>query len=119
MRAFENIVIGWVHQMLVQTALGFCFKLLKIPQEQVLIADLKAILGMLILRMRENFAILNAICPLNLIDRVHFLDIRSQTLQTISHLSSHRLSWQTSDLLEVGELSNFHTIQPNFPAQTS
>ena len=68
MRAFENIVIGWVHQMLVQTALSFRFKLLKIPQEQVLVADLKAVLGMLILRMRENFTVLNAISPLNVID---------------------------------------------------
>ena len=119
MRAFENIVIGWVHQMLVQTALSFCFKPLKIAQEQVLVADLKAVFRMLILRMSENFAVLNTISPLNVIDRVHFLDIRSQTLQTISHLSCHRLSWQTSDLLEVSELSYFHTIQPYFPAQTS
>ena len=68
MRAFENIVIGWVHQMLVQTALSFCFKLFKIHQEQVLVADLKTVLGMLILRMSENFAVLNAISPLNVVD---------------------------------------------------
>ena len=44
-----------------------------------------------------------------------FLDVRSQTFQSVSDLRSYRTRCQSTNLLEVGELSDFHTVQPNFP----
>ena len=59
------------------------------------------------------------ISPLDIIDRVYFLNVRSQTLQTIGNFRSHRASCQATNLLEISELSDFHTVKPNFPTKTS
>ncbi len=107
MRAFKNIVIGWVHQMLVGAALSYCFKPLKIPQEQES-SRLKLYLRMSY-RMSENFTILNSVSPLNVVDWNHFLDIRSQfpshksPQQSLVELAEPPTCW-------VSETGDFHTI---------
>src|SRR5690606_22558031 len=46
------------------------------------------------------------------------LNVHGQTLETIGDLAGHRLALQAANLLEVGELSHFHAVEPHFPAQT-
>ena len=48
------------------------------------------------------------------IDALH---IHRQTLKAVSDLGRNRPTINPAHLLEVGELSHFHPITPNFPAQ--
>src|SRR4030067_1155792 len=59
---------------------------------------------------------LNAV-PIQIKDVFHALNIKSQPLQTISDFARNRVAIYTSDLLEIGKLSDFHSIAPDFPAQ--
>ena len=47
---------------------------------------------------------------------VAVLKIHCQTFKTVCNFSGNRLAFQAADLLEVCELSHFHTVHPNFPA---
>ena len=48
----------------------------------------------------------------------HALQIHGQTLQPVGDLAQHRLAGERTDFLEIGELRDFHPVQPHFPAQT-
>ena len=46
------------------------------------------------------------------------LQIHGETLDTVGDFTKYRGAVDTADLLEVGELGYFHTVEPNFPTQT-
>ncbi|OIQ65402.1 hypothetical protein GALL_530390 [mine drainage metagenome] len=50
-------------------------------------------------------------------DVTHAQDIHRQTLQPIGQLARNRVAVVAADLLEIGELADFHAIAPNLPAQ--
>src|SRR5260363_105798 len=47
----------------------------------------------------------------------HILQRHRQALDAVSDFSEHWRAVQSADLLEVGELGDFHTVQPDFPTQ--
>ena len=59
-----------------------------------------------------------AFCPDQVIDVVHALQIHGQALKAVGDLTGGRFAVNAADLLEVGELRHFHTVEPDFPAQT-
>ena len=58
------------------------------------------------------------VTPDQVVNAVNALNVHRQSFQTVGDLAGHRLTLQTADLLEVGELRHFHPVQPHFPAQT-
>ena len=58
-----------------------------------------------------------AIRPYQVIHTVHALDIHGKALKTVRDFSCHWETLNTTDLLEVSKLGNFHTIEPNFPTK--
>ena len=56
--------------------------------------------------------------PDNVIDAVHSLQIHRYSLYPIGDFTADRVTLEPADLLEVGELSDFHAVEPDLPAQT-
>ncbi|MPN55806.1 hypothetical protein SDC9_203490 [bioreactor metagenome] len=56
--------------------------------------------------------------PFDIKNTVHFLNKHGQTLNTIGNFRTNRFAINTAALLKIGELRNFHAIQPDFPAQS-
>ena len=46
------------------------------------------------------------------------LQIHRDALKPVGDFTGHRFALQTTDLLEVSELCDLHTVQPDFPAQS-
>src|SRR5690606_6635333 len=59
-----------------------------------------------------------AVSPHQVVYRVDALQVHGQALQAIGDLTGHRVALDATDLLEVGELGDFHAVQPDFPTQT-
>ena len=66
----------------------------------------------------EDVAISYSVHPFNIKNIFDALDIHSQTFQTIRDLNRDRFHVDTANLLEIGELRDLHTIQPDLPAQS-
>ena len=55
--------------------------------------------------------------PVEVVDIVDPLNEHCQTLETVSQFERDRIAFQTADLLEIGELRDFHPVAPDFPAE--
>ena len=52
------------------------------------------------------------------VDVVDLLQKHADSFETIGDLAHDQRQLDTADLLEIGELRHFHTVDPDFPAQT-
>ncbi len=59
-----------------------------------------------------------AVAPDQVVNAVYALNVHGQTFQTVGDFTGDWLTFQTTHLLEVGELGHFHAVQPHFPTQT-
>ena len=58
-----------------------------------------------------------AAVEIQIIDAVDALHIHREPFEAVSELTRHRRTFETGDLLEVGELADFHSVAPAFPAE--
>ena len=58
------------------------------------------------------------VCPDEVIDRLDALQVHRDALQTVGQLTSDGVALQPTCLLKVGELADFHAVQPHLPTQT-
>src|SRR5690606_28961025 len=52
------------------------------------------------------------------VHRIHALQVHGQAFQAVGDFAGHRVALDAANLLEVGELGDFHAVEPDFPAQT-
>ena len=50
-------------------------------------------------------------------DVVDVLQVHAQALEAVGNLAGNRPAFHAAGLLEIGELGDFHAVQPHFPAQ--
>ena len=123
MGGFQNALVGRQRQRVFQRQqlLGFFLILLEAGEQEVHVGIFEVIGGLLHFVLMEHVAVggftQRAIAPDQIVNAVDTLDIHSQTFQTVGDLAGDRLTLQTANLLEVGELRDFHTVQPHFPTQ--
>ncbi len=55
--------------------------------------------------------------PDEVVHALHALQIHGQALQAVGDLAGQRLAVDAADLLEIGELGDFHAVEPDLPAQ--
>ncbi len=58
-----------------------------------------------------------AAVEVEIVDAVDALHIHRQALEAVGELARHRRAFEARDLLEVGELADFHAVAPAFPAE--
>jgi hypothetical protein len=76
-----------------------------------------------LLGLQEDIAVADllvafAAVEVQVIDIVDALDIHGQTLEAIRQFAGNRRAFDAADLLEIGELRDFHAIAPALPAET-
>ncbi len=59
-----------------------------------------------------------AVGPDQVEDAVHALQVHGDALEAVGDLAGDRVALQAADLLEVGELGDFHAVEPDLPAET-
>ncbi|KPW22529.1 Uncharacterized protein ALO83_04865 [Pseudomonas cannabina pv. alisalensis] len=120
-RGLENHFVSRQRQFQLDQARGFAF--VKIEQfEQFVDVGVFEVVGRLLhLVLVEHIAVGHfaerAVSPDQIVDRVHALLVHRQTLEAVSDFAGDRVALQAADLLEVGELRDFHAVEPDFPAQ--
>ena len=67
--------------------------------------------------LQVDVAIKGLVGPHQVVDAVHALQVHGQALQPVGDLASDGLAVDAADLLEVGELGDFHAVEPHLPAQ--
>ncbi|ABX23777.1 hypothetical protein SARI_03983 [Salmonella enterica subsp. arizonae serovar 62:z4,z23:-] len=123
MGGFQNTLVGRERQRVFQRQqlLRFFFILLEAGEQEIHIGVFKVIGGLLHFILMEHVAVSGftqrAVAPDQIINAVYALDVHCQTFQTVGYFPGHRFTFQTTNLLEVGELRHFHAVQPHFPAQ--
>ena len=81
-----------------------------------MVRELVAVDGLLIFILVPDVAIGDAVGPFEVIDIVYFLNVHRDTFETVGDLYGDRMLIDTADLLEIGELGDFHAVEPDFPA---
>ncbi len=89
----------------------------KCAQQKIHIAVLEVVGGLLDLVLVVHVTVSHAIGPGQVIDAFHALQIHCQTFQPVGDLAGDRPAVDAADLLKIGELGDFHAVQPDFPAQ--
>ena len=117
MGAFQNIIVSGADVAQFDNAFCFSFIFIEQVKEQFGISNLEVVVGLFNFVGVEYVTIGYAIYPFNVVNVFNALDIHSQTFQTVGNFYSNRFYVKATNLLEVGELGNFHTVQPNFPTQ--
>ena len=118
MRALEHIVVGWLHQALLNDGPGFLFVAVKEGKESAGIRHLKIIPGVICFVLVENIAVSHTLHPLDVKDRVFLLDIHGDALQAISDFGTDRNAVNAAALLEISKLGYLHAVKPYLPTQS-
>src|ERR1700758_1011237 len=92
------------------------------PDEAGSVGQLKIIGGEFPLGPLEDLAISDAIGPCRpvVVEIEHALDtlnIHCQPLEPIGQLGRNRVAFDSANLLEIGELANLHSVNPDLPAE--
>ncbi|ABV16057.1 hypothetical protein CKO_05014 [Citrobacter koseri ATCC BAA-895] len=124
MGGFQNTLVSRQRQRVFQRQQLLCFFLIlfETGEQEIHIGVFEVVGGLLHFVLMEHVAIggftQRAVAPDQVVNAVYALNVHSQTFQAVGDLTGNRLTLQTANLLEVGELSHFHAVQPHFPTQT-
>ena len=117
MRGLEHLLVGGQRELLRHKVLGLFLMGPKGGEQELGIAVLEVVGRLFLLVLQIHVAILQAIRPLQVIDVVDTLQVHGQSLQAVSDFAGDGAAINASHLLEIGELGDFHAIEPDFPAQ--
>src|SRR5579871_4564262 len=86
------------------------------------VGDLEIVPRIFLLGLKEHVAIGDALVAvaaveIEVVDTVDALHIHRKPFETVSELARNRRAFDTSDLLEVGELRDLHPVAPAFPSE--
>ena len=101
---------------------AFALGVLEMPVQDRGVGELEIVAGIFLLGLQEDVAIGDLLVALaavevEVVDVVDVLDIHRQPLQPVGQLAGHRRAFDAADLLEIGELRDFHAVAPAFPAE--
>src|SRR5688572_29510158 len=93
------------------------FVLPEVTEQDVRVRQLEVVARLLDFVLVIYVEIGHARRPHQVVDAFLALQVHRQALQTVGDLAQHRLAGEAADFLEVGELRDFHAVEPHFPAQ--
>ncbi len=86
--------------------------------QRLYISHFKVIAAMLYFRLEQDVVVGYAGAPIELPYRIHPLQCKGNTIQSVGNLYGDRVQVDAAGLLKVGELGDLLPIQPHFPAET-
>ena len=102
-------------------ALSLCIK--KVLQQHVSVRHVEIPARILRLRFSEDISISQRDCRIRIVEG-HLVaviipqNIHRQTFQPVGQLARNRMTVVAANLLEIGELTDFHPVAPDLPAKT-
>ncbi len=122
MAAFEHIVVCGKRQARGQHAIAFSLVAVEFAEKHIGVGHFEVVRGELALVFQENVAVreveaVGASAPHDIVDGIHALHVHGQTLQAIGDFRGNRVALKTAHLLEIGELGDLHTVDPDFPTE--
>src|SRR5271170_8154535 len=92
------------------------------PDQQRVVGNLEVIGRELALGPAEHVAIGDLAGSRNAVvveieDALDTLDVHCQPFEPISQLGRDRIALEAANLLKIGELADFHAVEPDFPAK--
>ena len=97
---------------------GLCLVFVEEFEEQLFIGEFEGIGRLLVFVLMKDIAIGIVLCPLDVIDIFNALNIHCETFETVRDFRSDGADVLTAYLLEVGELRDLHTVEPDFPTES-
>ena len=116
-RSFEHLLVSGQRELGLDQVLGLLFMRSKGGEQKFGIAVLEVIGRLLDLVLFVHVPIAEPLCPAQVVDVVHALQVHGQALQAVGDLAGDGPAVNAADLLEVGELRDLHAVEPDFPAQ--
>src|SRR5574343_788286 len=122
-RGLEHLLVAGQRELLAHQVLGLLLVRGEGGQQELDVAVLEVVGALLDLVLVEHVAVLQvgaAVLALGVdqvVDVLHALEVHGQTLQAVGDLAGDGLAVDAADLLEVGELGDFHAAEPDLPAQ--
>ena len=117
----HHLLIGRQRQFAIHQPHGLMFTKIKGCEQRVGIGLLEVIGRHFHLVLVEHIPIghypRGRLGPDQVIYRGHVLQVHGDALQAVGDFPGHGKTFQATGLLEIGELGDFHTVEPDFPAQ--
>ena len=106
-----------------QNSSAFRLGIFEVPQRGIGIANIEIPTRIFGFGLTEYIAVSEANRRSGTVERyvhnvVDFKDMHGQSFQTIGDLARNRSAIVAANLLEIGELRDFHSITPDFPSQS-
>ena len=122
MRALQHVIICGKRQTGFERAIALGFVAIELPEEEIGVCNFEVVRRELSLVLEEHVAIREdgtvfTTAPDDVVDRVDALDVHRQALETVRDFSRNWIALESTDLLEVRELGDFHAVDPNFPTE--
>ena len=118
MGSLKTIIISGKDQILLQKPVRFGFIFFKVSSVKINVGELEVKSRKFLFSLKVNIAVLHLLIPFNLKNGLLPLEKHGEAFQAISDFAGNRIEINPAALLKIGELSDFQTIQPNFPTQT-
>ena len=118
MGTFNDIVVSRQHQAPCQRVFRLLGEQRKHLPQVGHIGNFIVVSGMFAFRHLVHIAIGAAFVPADKLEIAYFLQAHGNALKPISDLDRGHVQNDPARLLEVGELSDFLTVQPDFPSET-
>ena len=122
MRGLQHLFIGRQTELGLEQLLADGLVLVEVAEQHRRVGVLEVVLRLLDLVLVVDIAIgdlaARAIGPDDVVDAVDALQVHREALEAVGDLARHRLAVDAAHLLEVGELRDFHAVEPHLPAET-
>ena len=118
MARLDALVIGRQRQLLAQQRGAFALGVLEVLHQHVGVGELEIMRAVLPLGTQEHVAIGHAgAVEIEIVNILDILHIHRQAFEPVGHFETGIGDRNAADLLEIGELTDFHPIAPDFPTQ--
>src|ERR1039457_4341076 len=117
MGTFHHKIIGGKNQILCYQPNALLFKIGKRFRHERHIPLLEVVGGEFHFGNMVDVPVFHSLDPLQVIDVIHTLQIHCDPLAAVCDLPGNRLQIDSTRLLEVSKLGDFHPVEPDLPAK--
>jgi hypothetical protein len=116
-RALETVVIGGEHALALVRAQGLGLVHGEELEEHVHVGFFEVVVRPLDFALVVDIAISDLVVPAEIVDVIHTLEVHGDPLEAVSKLSGNKIQRDAASHLEVSELGDLHSVQPDLPTE--